>query len=151
MQLVNWQRDILPEHLWIEFLRQKYSETAFLDFYSELCDTLRSYCEGNLAFLGLISEFGRIPENRRLEIVSKYSDLIIQVFAEPFGDILGLYPNAPCFWLLPEEWLETNKIPSSGAVTKLSKTLEKLFPAKDFYCGYLRMMPLRRLFEEKKL
>jgi len=151
MQLINWQRDILPEHLWIEFLRQSYSETVFLNSYSKLCDTLRSYCEGNLAFLGLISDFGRIPENRRSEIAGKHSDLIIRVFAEPFGDILGLYPNAPCYWLLPEEWLKTNKIPSNEAVTKLSNTLEKLYPAKDFYCGYLRMLPLRRLFEERKI
>jgi len=151
IQLVNWQRDILPEHLWIEFLRQKYSETDFLNFYSELCNTLRSYSEGNLAFLGLVSDFGRIPENKRSEIVNKHMDLIIPIFAEPFGDILGLYPKAPCFWLLPEEWLKTHRIPSNGAVTKLSKTLEMLFPAKDDYCGYLRMLPLRRLFEERKI
>jgi len=151
VRLVDWQRDMLPEHLWIEFLKQKFSENDFLDSYSELCKTLGSYCDGNLAFLGLISDFGRIPENRRRKILTENNELIIHVFAEPFGDILRLYPNAPCFWLLPEDWLKNNKNPSSEALTKLSKTLEKLFPAKDFYCGYLRMMPLRRLFEEKKI
>ena len=63
----------------------------------------------------------------------------------------GLYPKSPCFWLLPEEWLKAHKIPSNEAITNLSKTLEKLYPAKDDYCGYLRMLPLRRLFEERKI
>lgn len=150
-KLVNWQRDILPEHLWIEFLRQKYPETDFLNFYSELCDTLRSYSEGNLAFLGLVSDFGRIPENKRLEIVNKHRDLIIPIFAEPFGDTLRLYPKAPCFWLLPKEWLKTHRIPPSEAFNTLSRTLERLFPGKDDYCGYLRMVPFGRLFEEGKI
>jgi hypothetical protein len=151
ISMINWQRDILPEHLWIEFLRQKYSGAILLDSYSELCNALRPYCKGNLAFLGLMSDFGRIPENKRSEILDKYTDLIIRVFAEPFGDILGLYPKAPCFWLLPTEWLKASGIPSEETVAKLSKTVEKLLPGRDFYCGYLRMMPLRRLFEERKI
>ena len=31
---INWPRDILPEFLWIEYLRQTYDEEVFLEFYS---------------------------------------------------------------------------------------------------------------------
>ena len=149
--LTNWERDILPEHLWIEFLRQKYSETEFLKLHSELCKTLQSHSQGNLAFLGLISDFGGIPKSRRSNILKKHDELVTQAFTEPFGHILKLYPNAPCYWLLPKEWVKDNKTSSIKAVESLSKTMEKLYRSKDFYCSYLRMIPLRRLFEEGKI
>lgn len=148
---IDWIRDILPEHLWIEFLRQKYSETAFLELHSELCKTLQYYFEENLAFLGLISDFGRIRKDSRLKILDKHDDLIIRAFAEPFGSILKLYPKAPCYWLLPEEWLKGNNVSPADAIARLSETIEKLLPSKDPYCAYLRMIPLRRIFEEGKI
>jgi len=99
----------------------------------------------------MISDFGRIPENKRAEIVNNHQDLIIGAFVQPFGKIIKLYPSAPCYWLLPKEWLKNSKDSTNEAITKLSETLVKLYPAKDSYCGYLRIIPLRRLFEEEKI
>ena len=151
IQPVNWHRDVLPEYLWIEFLKQSHPSSIFLELYSELCNTLRSYSEGNLAFIGFISDFGRIPQAKQEEIKSKHLDLIVSAFAQPFGKIVDLYPNSPCYWLLPQDWLKNHSGSRSESIAGLSTTLERLYPSKESYCAYLRMIPLRRLLEEGKI
>ena len=42
---INWPRDILPEFLWIEYLRQSYNEGVFLEVYSHFIKNIGSYTE----------------------------------------------------------------------------------------------------------
>jgi len=148
---INWARDLLPEFLWIEYLRQYYKENVLLELYSHFVKIIGSYAEEPPTFLGLISDFGRIPEEKKEVILKKHKQLIIIAFAEPFGDIIRLYPESPATWLLPEEWLSDESSNDSAAISNLKATVKKILPGKDSYTGYLRMIPLRPLFEMGKI
>lgn len=148
---MNWQRDVLPEYLWIEFLKQAHPNQVFLDLYSDFCTTLRSYCEGNLAFLGLISDFDRIPEKKRVEILTNHKASIDSAFVQPFGKVIMSYPEAPCYWMLSADWIQANQHSQKEAIVELTQTTERLLRSKDSYCAYLRMIPIRRLLEEDKI
>jgi len=148
---INWPRDLLPEFLWIEYLRKSYNERVFLELYSKLINVIGSYTEASPSFLGLISDFGRIPEDHKKGILVEHEQLIITAFAEPFGDIIRLYPESPATWLLPEEWTSGEAFNDAASILSLKTTVEQIYPGKDSYTGYLRMIPLRRLFELKKI
>lgn len=148
---INWPRDILPEFLWIEYLRQSYNEIMFLELYSHFVKNIGSYAETPPPFLGLISDFGRIPEEKKEAILEEHKQLIKTAFAEPFGIIIRLYPDSPATWLLSEEWLSNESFSDSTSISSLKTTVEKIFPGKDAYTGYLRMIPLRPLFQMGKI
>ena len=148
---INWPRDILPEYLWIEYLRQSYNEGVFLGLYSHFVKNIGYYADKTPPFLGLISDFGRIPEEKREAIQKENKQLIKSAFVEPFGDIIRLYPESPATWLLPEEWLSNESFNDSASISSLKATVEKIFPGKDSYTGYLRMIPLRPLFKMGKI
>lgn len=148
---INWPRDILPEFLWIEYLRQSYNEEVFLELYSHFVKKIGFYAEETPLFLGLISDFGRIPGEKKEEIIKEHQQLIKTAFTEPFGDIIRLYPESPASWLLPEELLFDESFNGSASISGLKATVEKIIPGKDSYTGYLRMIPLRPLFEMGKI
>lgn len=143
---INWPRDILPEFLWIEYLRQFYNEPVFLELYSQFIKNIGSYAKETTPFLGLISDFGRIPEEKKEAILKEHRQLIKTAFAEPFGDIIRLYPESPASWLIPEESFN-----GSVSISSLKTTVEKIFSGKNSYTGYLRMIPLRPLIKRGKI
>lgn len=151
INLVSWTRDLLPEFLWIEYLRQAYNELVFLELYTEVTQCISSYADGSTNFLGFISDFGRISDDKKKEILIDHKELVVTAFAEPFGQILILYPKSPAAWLLPENWIAKQSFDKNASLSSLKATVEKLFQGKDPYSGYLRMIPLRRLFESGKI
>ncbi len=148
---INWSRDQLPEFLWIEYLRQHYNEIVFLELYSHFVETIGTYADEELTFLGLISDFGRIQKVKKEEILKDHNSLIITAFAEPFGNILLLYPKSPATWLLPEDWIAEQSFDDSISISSLKTTVEKIFPGKAPYSGYLRMLPFRTLAKMGKI
>lgn len=148
---INWARDQLPEFLWIEYLRQYYNENVLPELYSDFVEIIGSYAEEKPTFLGLISDFGRIPEEKKEEILKDHNQLIITAFAEPFGYIIWLYPESPATWLLPDDWISEQTFNNSVSISSLKTTVEKIIPSKTPYSGYLRMLPLRTLAKMGKI
>ena len=65
---------------------------------------LDSYIDTNeTLLLGLISDFGKIPEEKRGEVLKNNSEMIKELFVDTVGQILLLYPDCPALWLIPEE------------------------------------------------
>src|SRR5262245_56909502 len=99
---IHWERDVLPEYLWIGALAEKYSGHAQLAFM-EMMDAMDSVWQAApRTALGFISDFGEVPEDLRADFRKKNKELIRKAFQEPIGRILAFYPENPAAWLLDE-------------------------------------------------
>ena len=105
LQPIAWDRDLLPEFIWMDGLHHKFDN--FKDLYQnfkEFLDMLETYIDTNEQnLLGLISDFGKIPEKNRDLILRENSELIKELFVDTVGQILLLYPECPALWLIPDE------------------------------------------------
>lgn len=149
---IDWRRDFLPEFLWIEFLGQKYKDVQLHQIYDDFLDALEKHFDTEKFILsGTLSDFGRIPTECREAILREEEDKIYFAFENVIGSLLMLYPNCPANWLISEEFKVKNKINHEYELANLKNSLLRLFKAKDHYCSYIRMMPLKRMLKHQKL
>lgn len=147
-----WDRDLIPEFLWIDGLTQKVGINNVHNKFYQFLDYIENYIEDEqLYLLGFISDFDKVPETIRENVNRDNKKLIEEVLLEPIGDILSLYPHCPASWLIPEEWLKEQQLDKEGILNKLKDALLRLYKAKDDYCGYIRVLPLGRILKHGKL
>ncbi len=142
---VNWQRDLLPEHLWIAALSDVFSiESAHHPFY-EFMDIIDSFIpDGSYAF-GLLSDFALIPIDRRDEFWSQHNEKIKELFHKPIGRILAFYPENPAGWLVSSELIShEGSLDPEVELSRLRSLVVKLFPGNDQHAGHLRALPFGR-------
>src|SRR5579862_6037073 len=65
VELIDWYRDLLPEHLWIDLLVHQFGESRYLPMFNRLLDRLQAAAGEEPVVHGYISEFGLFPESRR--------------------------------------------------------------------------------------
>ena len=99
MEVIAWDRDLLPEFLWIASLALGRNRSDWPTLYNQFMDAVDSFCPEDFLGLGLVRDFAMIPEDRRTEFKAAHTDLIHRAFHEPFGRILAFYPDSPA-WLL---------------------------------------------------
>ena len=105
VQQVIWDKELLPEFLWIDALARAYNnKRIWWKIFTKFMDTIDEYIEEEVLVNGTISDFGKIPPKARDDILKEKYDLIIRDFAEPIGRVLSLYPECPARWLIPEKW-----------------------------------------------
>ncbi len=149
---IQWDKDLLPEFLWIDALTQKFGSDVVHDKFYQFLDTIESYIEEKEFYLiGFISDFRKVNQDIREEILRKEESLIKELFIKPIGNILSLYPKCPASWLIPEEWLIDSKIAKDDILNSLKEVLIRLYKAKDEYCAHIRVLPLGRLLKHGKL
>lgn len=153
MEMIEWERDLMPEHLWIDLLANEYQRLQWFKIYNDFLDKIDAVLEEErkAPFLGLISDFGILTNSERQNFLSKNKDFTYEFFFKPVGKILSLYPENPANWLVLEEWKEKEPIDFETELKRLSRSLSRLIKAKDLYAGHLRALPLNRLFKHKKL
>lgn len=152
MEMIDWERDFLPEHLWIDLLAQEYKDYQWNKMYDDFLDKLEKEIEDkSLILYGFITDFGLVPEDSKVNFINNNKDLIYNVFFKPIGKILTLYPDNPANWLLLEEWINSDKIDFEVELKKLNRSVIRLMKAKDLYAGHIRAIPLGRLFVHQKL
>jgi hypothetical protein len=145
LEVLDWERDILPEHLWIESLSSTYLEDVWQKIYEKFLDALDEYCPEGIDIYGFISDFVLIPADKREEFVNKNEHLIYEAFYKPFGRIIAFYPESPCYWLLQKKYLDIERpLDSAVELRKLSAMILRLMPGKDLYAGHIRTLPLSR-------
>ncbi|MHA1785371.1 MAG: hypothetical protein ACTSVE_09240, partial [Candidatus Helarchaeota archaeon] len=146
----NWERDFLPEFLWIDALANYYkNDQKWYEFFDEFIDIIEAYLDNDNFLMGTISDFGKVPENVRSLILKENKDYIVKAFITPIGNLLRLYPSSPAHWLAPSEWLdEKNK---EEELQKLKNAILRLIKGKDDYCRNIRFMPFRRLCKHGKV
>lgn len=153
MEMIEWERDLMPEHLWIDLLADEYQKLQWYKIYNDFLDKIDSVLEEerNTPFLGLISDFGILTENERKKFLEKHKEFAYEFFFKTVGKSLTLYPENPANWLILDEWKDKEPIDFETELKKLSRSLSRLIKAKNLYAGHLRALPLNRLFKHNKL
>ena len=150
IELIKWDRDLIPEFLWIDALAQTYAKLSWHKIFSDLLDKIEARVTGDMLLLGFLSDFGKVPSDVRSSILTEHRDFIIYAFAEPIGRLLALYPECPASWLIPPDWRNQTQIDFEIELNGLEKALLRLYKQNDSYCGYLRMIPLTRIIKHGK-
>src|SRR5712692_6209335 len=152
IELVDWSRDLLPEHLWIAALADKFGLDKVSRVYNEFMDALDAHWSQDFVALGLISDFGLVPNAERASFLEKNRSLIDECFHGPIGRIMSLYPDGPATWLIHRELLESEgPIDPFVELARLRRLVVMLAPGKDRFAGRIRAMPLNRMFKHNKL
>ena len=150
--LVDYERDLLPEHLWIGALVDQYGIEGAHRPYYELLDVLDQIWSDDYPPLGLLSDFATVPENARATFKEKHRELILRAFHEPIGRILAFYPEAPGHWLIDQQALtDAGSLDPEKELTRASNLVIQLIAAKDDFAGHARMLPLGRVMKHGKL
>ena len=150
LYMIDWERDLMPEHIWIDILRQEHKDLDWPKIYNDFLDKLEECVGEEICLYGMISDFGRISEDARQKFLEKYKDFAYHAFFKPVGTILTLYPECPAKWLLLPEWKKKEEINFVTELSKLSHSLERLIKAKDDYAGHIKAIPLNRALNIKR-
>ena len=152
MEVIGWDRDLLPEFLWITSLAYTRARNDWPTLYNRFMDAVDLFCPKTVLALGLVTDFAMIPEDRRAEFKSAHTDLIHEAFQEPFGRILAFYPDSPAYWLVQQEKLdEGGSLDPTIELPQLRNLVLKLLPGKDLAVGNIRAVPLNRFFKHDKI
>jgi hypothetical protein len=151
--MIDWERDLMPEHIWIDLLAEEYKKLNWFKIYEDFLDKLDSCLEiqPKTPLLGFISDFSVPSEKERTKFISEHREFIYNSFFKPVGKILFFYPENPANWLILEEWKNIEKINFEVELNKLASSLARLIKAKDLYAGHIRAIPLNRMFKHRKI
>lgn len=150
--LIDWERDLVPEHLWLAALADTFTLGKAHEPYSTFLDALDEFWDGDWIAFGLLSDFGALSEARRTEFKEKHRDLIRDLFHVPVGRVLAFYPDCPAAWLIDKEVLDDEgHLDPEVELGRLRRLITRLLPGKDDYAGHLRALPLGRAFKHDKV
>jgi hypothetical protein len=153
INLLDFERDLLPEHLWIASLAEHFGVRRAHKPFERFLDAIdECWTDKERPCLGLISDFGRLPHQLRSQFIENHRVEIYELFHEPIGRVLAFYPECPAHWLVDKEALEEEgSLDPEIELQHLRKLVQALLPAKDWYAGHLRMLPLGRLLKHGKI
>src|SRR6185312_3690700 len=144
LHLVDWYRDLLPEHLWIDLLRQHVGEERYLIKFNQLLDRLQAASGAEPVFHGYISEFGLFPEEQRAEFLNAHGDIVREAFFTPAGRLLMGYPGCPAAWMSAPFAADAEALDRGAIATVLTESVIRLSQNNDAYVGHLRVLPFSR-------
>lgn len=151
---VSWDRDLLPEHLWIAALAEQFGVQSFHKPYSEFLDALDEFwpADRKEICLGLLSDFAIIPEGGREEFLRAHRDLARSLFWTPIGEVLCLYPDGPASWLA-QGLRETRDGPidPERALNRLRGIIRNLIGGRSELATRARMVPFGRPMKHGKM
>lgn len=153
IRAIDWERDVLPEYLWIGALAETFTlQKAHLPF-ADLLDALDSvWGAAPRVPMGFLSDFAAVPESRRMEFKQRHQRLITKAFQEPIGRILAFYPENPAAWLADEEFLATGgSLDPEAEFAVLRRLVLQLLPGRGDTAGHLRVLPITRLAKHGKI
>ena len=152
MKVLEWERDLLPEYLWITSLVIEYPQAPWEALYKAFMDAIDPFFPTDNMPLGLITDFGLVPESRREEFCSTHKDLVFEAFHKPFGRIIAFYPESPAYWLANQARItDEGPLDPNVELRRLQGIVLKLFPGKDSDAGHIRAVPLARFFKHNKI
>ncbi len=152
MQMIDWPRDLLPEHLWIAALAEHYGLNDFHTLFNDFMDTIDQYMPKDFVSFGLISDFGLVPEEQREKCLRDNAGQITEAFADPISRILAFYPECPANWLIDKTILEREgRLDPDVELGRLRTLVKKLMPGKDEFAARIRVVPFARLLKHDKI
>jgi hypothetical protein len=151
-QAVDWLRDLLPEHLWLASLVDKFGLGRAAELYNAFMDAVDAHWSHDFVALGLISDFGFVPSAERAPFLGKNCEMVDECFHGPIGRVMSLYPDGPAAWLVRRDVLASEEsVDPFVELAYLRKLVIMLAPGKDRVAGRIRAIPLNRLFKHNKL
>jgi len=102
---IQWDRDFLPEHLWIASLRTIAPLERLHEPFYAFMDAVDEFWSQEGPALGLLTDFGLLGAHAN-SFLAKHAALVRDLFLVPFGRILAFFPESPASWLLTEPFLE---------------------------------------------
>ena len=151
--MLDFERDLLPEHLWIASLAAHYGLLKAHRPFEQFLDAIDEFWEDKIhPCVGLITDFGRVPESRRAEFLAKYRDFTISAFHDPIGRLMAFYPDSPAYWLVDKKALRAEgSLDPDVELARLRKLVLELLPAKDWHAGHIRVLPFTRMLKHGKI
>lgn len=150
--LFDWERDQLPEFLWIAALSEYHDLAVIHKPYYYFLDKMDEYIPDEKFSLGFISDFSLIPEEKREPFYNENIEMIEELFLNVIGRSLAFYPENAASWIINDKFLEDGgSLDPDVELGFLRKLVEKLIPAKDDIAGRLRTLPLGRIMKNGKL
>lgn len=146
-----WDRDWLPEYLWIASLRQIVStEHLFKPFYAFM-DAVEEFWPAENPPLGLLSDF-RVLAPRGGEFLARHGSLVRELFLIPFGRILSFFPDSPASWLVTDAFLQDGgHLDPETELGKLRGLVVDLFDGRGELATAARMAIFGRVLKSGRL
>lgn len=152
MQTMDWERDYLPEFLWIAALAEKHGINHFHVPYNAFLDEIDKVWDHEAVALGLLSDFQLVPEGRRDSFLDDNELMVEELFHRPIGRILAFYPDCPASWLVQKRFLEGEGHLDPGTeLGELRALVVRLLPGKTDFPAQVRAVPLNRLLKHRKI
>ena len=101
---VLWDRDLLPEYLWIASLRELVPVERLYEPCYAFMDAVDEFWNEQFPPLGLLTDFALLQTHQDA-FLAKHGALVHDLFLVPFGRILAFFPNSPANWLLTDRFL----------------------------------------------
>jgi hypothetical protein len=147
VEQIFWWRDILPEFLWIDALVQTYGEPLAVRVFGDFLSAAdRFNCDDDHILDGTISAFNLIPEGKRQPFREELAAHVSSAIIQPFGEVIGLYPECPMSWLST-----VGCVNPDAAISSIRDAILRLIPGKDNHAGLCRALPLHRMFAHHKV
>jgi hypothetical protein len=153
IQLVPWDKGLLPEFLWIESLISMYGRREGATYYKMLLEQFDKYpkLDHEHTHFGTVTDFGNYSPSVKHRILTENQWFIRKCIIVPFAHILRLYPKSPMGWLRKGHEQYIKETDRDDSIDETSNSVMRLFMAKDDYAGHVRALPLSRLFEHQKI
>jgi hypothetical protein len=152
MQVMDWERDYLPEFLWIGALAEDQGIDHFHDPYNAFLDAIDKVWSHQDTPLGLLSDFGLVVQEKRPQFLQDNGYLVKHLFHKPIGRLLAFYPECPASWLVQQNFVEDGAPLDPGVELGYLRSLVfKLLPGKTDFPARVRAVPLNRLLKHNKI
>ena len=149
----DWGRDLLPEHLWIAAVIDRFGKEQAYKFYYAFMDAFDEVWpnDGSVA-LGLLSDFAAIPPSGREELWSRHEDILVTYFHNPLGRVLTFYPAGPAAWLVRPDIIEQGgHVDPEVELRYLRHLVQELLPRRGEYASTAQALAFGRLLKHDKV
>ena len=148
VQTAEWERDLLPDMLWIGSLVEedwpdRGPHHAALSGLDQFVDDEHGPCLD-----GRLSSFSLVPEEHR----SEARQIVAEVGAldDGLAHALCLYSECPAAWLL-QDWRTENHVDPERGLTYLKGLISRMRDGHGHRAAQLRVVPLSRMAKNGKL
>ncbi len=152
-ELVKWQKDLLPELLWLDLLLESSSLSKSANLAHSTLDTIDAFVDdqGAQVLTGLVSSFSLVADHQRIAAVKalKDTDLYETAFPHEFRSALLNYPSCPMYWLVASESEEDHDL--TEGLEFVAGSVLRLFDSHGKHASRCRMIPLARMFKHGKI
>lgn len=148
---LHWDRDLLPEFLWIASLREVVPQGRLYRPFYAFMDAVDEMWEGDSPAIGFLTDF-KILQKKKEAFLAKNEQLVRELFLSPFGRILAFFPDSPASWLVSESFLaEEGHLDPERELGRLRGLVVDLMDGQGALATDVRMCSFGRVVKSGKM